>query len=106
VDQVFGLLGRLICGQTRDGDIPARHGERSILVYLHCAESEQAQAFGRRLSMLLSREQIDWRGDAIKVSISMGIAIREPGETLDALHQRAGRHLTAAQQAGGKQIVA
>ena len=42
-------------------------------------------AFGRRLAMLLSGQQIGWRGDLIKVTVGMGVALRRTGESLEQL---------------------
>ncbi|MCB1637103.1 MAG: hypothetical protein KDI51_21130, partial [Xanthomonadales bacterium] len=75
-----------------------------LAVFLHCREADQAVAFGRRLSMLLSGQQLDWHGDLIKVTVSMGIALRETGESMEQLNARAAARLAAA--AGPGQIVA
>lgn len=89
--QVVDLVGRQVCGQTRDGDLPVRHDGDLLAVYLDCDEIEQAQAFGRRISMLLMNQQLEVRGDVIKVDVSLGIALRAPGEALDGLFSRAER---------------
>ena len=89
VDQVISLVGGLVRGQTREGDLPVRHAADLIAVYLDCEEVEQAQAFGRRISMLLMNQQLERRGDVIKVDVSLGIALRTPGEDVDSLFRRA-----------------
>ena len=47
------------------------------------------RAFCRRLTTLLGSEQLDWYGDVIKVSATMGITVRKAGESLRDLQQRA-----------------
>jgi diguanylate cyclase (GGDEF)-like protein len=96
VEQALRLVGRQVRGQTRDGDLPVRHAEGMFAVYLDADEIEQAQAFGRRISMLLLSQQLDWHGDVIKVDVSLGIALRVPGEGLDTLLQRAARGFEVA----------
>lgn len=106
VDAVMRLVGGQVCGQSRAEDLPCLHDERRIAVFLRCREAEQAAAFARRISMLLSGQQIDWRGDVIKVTASMGIVIREPGEPGDRVLERAAAKLAEASAAGGDRIVA
>jgi diguanylate cyclase (GGDEF)-like protein len=102
--QALRLVGRKICSQIRTGDIPARLDARTLGVFLQCDEAEQAVAFGRRLGMLLGAEQLDWRGDVIKVSASMGVAVRATNESLDALYARAADRLRQASDSGSGQI--
>jgi diguanylate cyclase (GGDEF)-like protein len=89
VDEVIGLVGGLVQGQTREGDLPVRHAADLIAVYLDCDEIDQAQAFGRRISVLLMNQQLDRRGDVIKVDVSLGIALRAGGEDINSLFRRA-----------------
>lgn len=95
-DQLVRIAGRQIDGQTRGGDIPTRHEADLLAVYLDCDELEQAEAFGRRIRMLLASQQFEWRGEVIKVEVGLGIARRQPGETIDALLARAGTALASA----------
>jgi|GEM_PF-4218556 len=104
VDEVMRLVGRQICGQARADDLPSRFDDTHFAVYLHCREADHAVAFGRRLAMLLSGQQLDWHGDLIKVTVSMGIVLRDTGESLEQLNARAAARLAAA--AGPGQIVA
>ncbi len=92
VDELLVCVGRQVCGQSREEDLPMRDADR-FFVYLRCDELEQADAFSRRLSMLLSGEQFEVQGDVVKVSVSMGATMRQSGEPLESLQRRA----TAAQ---------
>ncbi len=82
VNELLRLLGAQIRGQIRSGDLAVRYTSRRLGVYLYCREIEQAQAFGRRIAMLLAAQQLDWQGDVIKVTVAMGIALHRPDETL------------------------
>lgn len=105
VDAVLALLGRHVLGQSRDGDIAAHIDAERVVVFVRCQEVEQATAFGRRLSMLLAREQLDWRGDVIKITSSMGVVMRDLGESMDSLYERATANLNAARACGPNSIV-
>lgn len=104
-DLVLGSIGRHIRSQTREGDLAACLDREGFAIYLHCSEVEQAKAFCRRLGSLLASEQWDWRGGIIKVTASMGIALREPAEPIRALQARALLSLGEAQRSAGVQIV-
>lgn len=104
VDEVMHLVGRQICGQARADDLPSRYDDVHLAVFLHCRETDQAVAFGRRLAMLLSGQQIDWHGDLIKVTVSMGVALRRTGESLEQLSGRAVAGLAVAAGRGPGQI--
>lgn len=83
------LLGRQIRSQVRLGDLPMRHADEHFAVYLQCDEREQAEAFCRRLAMLLAGDQLDLNGDVVKLTTNTAIALRETGEPLEALSDRA-----------------
>jgi diguanylate cyclase (GGDEF)-like protein len=104
-DRVLGLVGRKIRSQAREGDIAARFDQQTLAVFLQCEEAEQAVAFGRRLATLLGAEQLDWRGDVIKVTASMGVAVRALGESVDALSGRAAARLAQASGSGSGRIL-
>ena len=104
VRELLGATGRHIRSQTRGADLPSAIEGCGFAVYLRCAEVEQAGAFCRRLTTLLRSEQFEWDGEVIKVAVSVGVALREIGETWDTLQDRAEQKLAHAKQAGGGQI--
>lgn len=98
VGELLRCAGRQIRGQTRDGDLPLGT-DCGFEIYLQCDELEQAEAFCRRLAMLLAGEQIELRGDVVKIATRMGAAMRERGESLATLQQRAVAALAQAKPA-------
>lgn len=105
-DQALSLVGQKVRSQAREGDVPARFDLQTLAVFLQCEETAQAVAFGRRLATLLETEQIEVQGDVVKVSVSMGIAVRAPGEPLEELYRRAGDRLAQAADGASGQILA
>lgn len=89
IDIVVHAVGHQIRDQIRTTDIAVQVPGYRFGIYLHCGEMEQAQAFCRRIAMLLQSRQIPWQGDELKLAISMVIAARVPGEPLGQLKQRA-----------------
>lgn len=106
IDGVLGLVGSQIRSQVRDSDFPLRLSGGRLGVFLHCDSTEQALAFGRRISMLLAAQQLNWRGDQIKPTLSMGVAARANGESLAALKARAETMRVRAEGRGGGRIEA
>ena len=98
IGRMDALLGRQLRSQARAGDLPTQLGEGRFAVYLQCGEREQAEAYCRRVAMLLAGDQIDVRGDVLKVSATMRIAVRRPGEPLDVLYERASTQLDTVPQ--------
>jgi GGDEF domain-containing protein len=91
-DALAALLTRVattLGSQCRASDVPFRHSADSLGVYLHCDSIEQADAFGRRIRMLLASQQLEWRGDVLKPTVAMGVAAVEVGVALPQLYRRA-----------------
>lgn len=105
-DQLTATIGRHIRSQTRGVDLPTLARGAEFAVFLRCAELEQATAFCRRIATLLRADQLEWKGEVVKVSASMGVAVRRPGETLQDWQARARRNLATAQEGGPGRIVA
>jgi diguanylate cyclase (GGDEF)-like protein len=106
VDHAMHLVGSQILGQTRGGDIAARYDDQLVAVFLQCDDLDQVVSFGRRVAMLLSGQQLDWGGDVIKISASMGVVLRLPGESLAGLYARAVDRLAQAMRSEVSRIAA
>lgn len=105
VESIGALLGRRIGSQVRVGDLPVRLNDSRFAVYLQCDELEQAAAFTRRVAMLLSRDQLEFRGDVVKLAIRSANVLRSPGESPESLLDRARQGLDGAVADAGPQSV-
>lgn len=88
VERLLGLIAETVATQCRSADMPYRHGSRELAVLLRCDDIEQAEAFGRRIRMLLASQQLEWCGDILKPSVSQVATACEKGATLDTLYRR------------------
>ncbi len=104
-DGVLGCVARHIRSQARGSDVPMAPDPKGFAIFLRCAEIDHAVAFCRRLGTLLRSDQLECSGDVLKVSASMGVALRRIGEPLEALQARALHRLADAQAQGGGGIV-
>lgn len=86
-ERLLQFCARQLRGQCRECDLPQRN-DNGFEVFLQCEDVVQAEAFCRRLTLLLAREQFEVEGDVLKVETRMGAAVRDAGESVDSLRER------------------
>ena len=82
MQRLLAMVAETLKTQCRGADLPFRLSKRELAVYLHCGGLEQAEAFRRRMAILLRSQQFDWQGDVLKPSVRMGMAVHRPGLSL------------------------
>jgi len=104
-DRVLREIGDAIGRCVREGDVAARLGGEEFGVYLPRADRSIAFDVAERIRDRIAGigRKSDLRGR--RVTASIGVALREEGETLDALMARADRSLYAAKGSGRDRIV-
>jgi diguanylate cyclase (GGDEF)-like protein len=65
-----------------------------------CAHSELAAA-AERLCLIVRASSLDWWGDRLRVTVSVGGATAEPGDTLESLDARASEVFEGCRASGG-----
>jgi diguanylate cyclase (GGDEF)-like protein len=65
-----------------------------------CSRSELAAA-AERLRLLVSASTLEWWGDRLRVTVSVGGATAEPGDTIESLEQRVGQVFEGCLASGG-----
>jgi GGDEF domain-containing protein len=93
IERLLALIADTLKTQCRGADLPFRLSSRELAVYLHCGGLEQAEAFERRIEMLLSSQQLDWQGDVLKPTVKMGMAAHKPGLRVEDLRAAARQRL-------------
>jgi len=68
-----------------------------------CSRSELAAA-AERLRLLVSASTLEWWGDRLRVTVSVGGATAEPGDTIDFLEERVGQVYEGCLASGGDRI--
>jgi diguanylate cyclase (GGDEF)-like protein len=101
-DRVLAALGRVLREQVRPSDIVGRYGGEEFVVVLRDAGVEGARRVAERIRQAISAA--DLSGLPGRVTLSAGIAVREPAESMDALIARADRGLYAAKRAGRNRV--
>jgi two-component system cell cycle response regulator len=105
-DQVLSGLGRLLHREARKTDLLARWGGEEFIIVLSGADQDRGQIAAERYRKAIERFEVaDPRGERIPVTVSMGLARLEPGETIESFIDRADRAMYGAKTAGRNQMV-
>lgn len=107
-DQVLKLVARSLKDSIREGDLPARYGGEEFAVILPNASIEVAGEIGERIRRTIASRRIVRRDSKVElgaITLSAGIALYTPGETLASLIDRADEALYVAKRSGRNKVV-
>lgn len=107
-DQVLKLVARSLKDSIREGDLPARYGGEEFAVILPDASIEMASEIGERIRRTIASRRIVRRDSKVElgaITLSAGIALYKPGETLASLIDRADEALYVAKRSGRNKVV-
>ncbi|NRF68438.1 diguanylate cyclase [Aquincola sp. S2] len=103
-DAVLAALGDLLRVQTRASDLVARVGGEEFLFVLPGATLAQAAATCERLRLAVAGYAWPTVAPGLAVTISVGLAIRRPGESAPELMKRADEALYRAKHGGRNRV--
>lgn len=104
-DAVLRELGSAIHTCVREGDVAARLGGEEFGIYLAGADRRAALAVAERLRRRSMRIGNAVGISGASVTVSVGLALQEPGQALHELMARADENLYAAKELGRDRIV-
>ncbi|WP_374594543.1 diguanylate cyclase [Aquabacterium sp.] len=104
-DEVLQGFAGTVQPLLRAGDVFARWGGEEFLVLFPRTGAEQAATALARVQQALARAEVVREQPALRITASVGLAERLPGEPLDALLERTDRALYLA-KSGGRDRVA
>ena len=82
-------------------DVLSRWAADEFRVIVHgCSRSELAAA-AERLRLLVSTSTLEWWGDPLRITVSLGGAAVESGDTVESLEKRVGEVFEGCQAGGG-----
>jgi diguanylate cyclase (GGDEF)-like protein len=100
-DQCLRAVAGALAGALEETDIFGRYGGEEFVVILPGRTGAAAREVGERLRAAVEREVIDWEGQPVKLTVSVGVATRREGErSPQATIERADKALYAAKRAG------
>lgn len=101
-DQVLKHLCRLIRGLIRQGDLLIRWGGEEFLLLLPATEIDEAGPFAERVRLEVEQEEFPTAG---QITISLGVAQLQAGDSIDALLKRVDNALYRAKQEGRNRVI-
>lgn len=106
-DAVLRELVRRMNDILRSEDIVGRLGGEEFVALLPGTDEEGATQVAERIRAAIEGENFLCRGEEIPITISIGVAEREPGEAdIEALTKRGDTAMYAAKRAGRNRVVA
>lgn len=105
-DHVLALVARTLAAQLRPKDCLVRYGGEEFTILLPELAAEAARAIGERLRQAIERIRHFPTpiGRLPGVTISIGLAVWQPGDSLAEVIERADRELYQAKQAGRNRL--
>ena len=100
-------LGQTLQNTLRGTDAIGRIGGEEFMIVAPATDRGGAVAFGERLRAAVALAPTVYRGAAIPVTVSVGLAVCPEGVAVsyDALHARAAAALSAAKSSGRNRCV-
>jgi two-component system cell cycle response regulator len=106
-DEVLAAVGQLLPGKLRPYAYTARWGgEEFVLALPHTGEEGALRVAERIRSAIEALELETAAGEPLKVTASLGVAVRAPNETLSELVERADQAMYSAKRGGRNRVVA
>lgn len=100
-DHCLRAVAGTLSGALDEGDLFGRYGGEEFIAILPGRGGAAAREVGERLRAAVERLAVDWEGQSIKLTVSVGVATRRDGErTPAATIERADKALYASKRAG------
>ena len=99
-DEVLRAISARCRSSLRANDVLGRYGGEEFVVVFPETRLDEAGAVAERLRAAVAEHPIEVGGDALGVTVSIGLAAHAPGQGMDKLLQRADAALYTAKQDG------
>jgi diguanylate cyclase len=104
-DRVINQLGALLASQVRDGDFVARYGGDEFAVLLANTDLEAAAKVAQRICVETTHINFGAASnEQTAVTLSLGLAIAQGGDSPEAIFKRADEALYASKKGGRNQV--
>jgi diguanylate cyclase (GGDEF)-like protein len=104
-DRALAEFGRLLRDSLDSGDMAGRYGGEEFLCVLNQGGLARARAWAETLVQRIAVGGLLWHGRVLQLTVSIGLAEREPGEELlDGWIARADAALYRAKHAGRNRV--
>ena len=104
-DDVLRMIGRMSREHMRATDLLGRLGGEEFALLMPNTTADGAGHFAERLREAIAGEASDVEGTILRITVSLGLAELQPGESFDQLYARADAALYAAKEAGRNRVI-
>jgi diguanylate cyclase (GGDEF)-like protein len=104
-DAMLERVERTMANGLRPGEELGRWGDDEFLVLAHEATAETLAHHAQVLVGLARTTDFRWWGDRVSLTVSVGAAQAQPGETLEQLLERAQTAMVTSMHAGGNHVM-
>lgn len=103
-DRALVAVAAALRHELRPADLLGRYGGEEFVAMLHGIDQEQAMQVATRLCRRVHRLEIPVDGKSLMLSISIGVAMRSPGDTVESLVERADQSMYGAKVNGRNRV--
>jgi len=104
VAAVVRVVGQTLENSLRPTDFVGRWNENEFLALLIECGGEEAVKAAERLRKMVSQSKVEWWGDLLEVTISMGATSAKTADTVEAILERGEKGLRAGAGKGGNRV--
>ena len=105
-DECLRKVAATLRAELRPRDVFGRYGGEEFLVLLPGQDAASARMVGERLRQAVEDAVVDWQGEPLRFTISIGLAALRDGDGPDKLLARADKALYRAKHEGRNRICA
>ena len=103
-DKILIFIANILRKTLRDGDKVFRYGGEEFIIILNRIEPTACYEISNRILNIISSNQLIYKGESLKVTMSIGATKFYTGDTPDALIHRADTALYKSKKAGKNQM--
>lgn len=105
-DAAIRLIGDCIRQNSRSSDLMGRLGGQEFGVFLEGANLKQAVIIAERLRTQVAQASAELGVKGLGLSVSIGLAVHKPGQSVEVLMSQADRNLGVAKESGRNAVAA
>jgi diguanylate cyclase (GGDEF)-like protein len=104
-DKVLIFIANILKKTLRDGDKVFRYGGEEFVIILNRIDDEHCHKVTKRLLELIRSNKLIYKGEGLRVTMSVGATKYSAGDTPDSIIARADKALYKAKARGKNQMV-
>ncbi|MEG2940157.1 MAG: diguanylate cyclase [Thermomonas sp.] len=103
-DECLRKVAATLRAELRPQDVFGRYGGEEFLVLLPGQDAASARLVGDRLRQAVEDAEVDWHGETLRFTISIGMAVLRDGDDPEKLLARADKALYRAKREGRNRV--